>query len=1096
MREIVIDLSQNNVSCPPFFGGYEGEHKNTKLSIVLPPELLPANIDQAVQYKFLFQTSIGELIPSPYITTEEITDDTISIILWGQLLKHRGILIGCVVAVSDSGEEVELIAKTPSFKLKIGDSPTGVDVIVDTTENRDFISEIAESYLIAHMKTPYDIAVDNGFEGTEKEWLESLKGEDGQQGIQGIPGDDGKDGLSAYEVAVKHGFEGTEEEWLKSLKGETGAGLGLDSITENLLGVENLSKWTVIRESETKETDTPYSHYAGVVGLSNEGLEGVTGMLTQLQTNSFTTAWTDFKYSEKVSLGDSFSIKLTPFIKNGEAQGKQIYEDSFVDIKFGSWSIRLFRWARDQYQDYKGWPANTGISPSGFYKLRVGLCLDLYHPETGELIQEGALTAYSDVITSTTNNLPTTNICGGSPTATGLGSYNSNLMKYIRSFCVATNDLTLEELETTCFTTKYGYKDITLTFDKGVLQILDANGNPLNFSYAQYNEDYTIANEISLGSSLDFSQLASMGIPYPETNNLDIKVRLYHDRLVALYHPLALMRFEITKNNPPDAIEDVNNTSDEAVKQASEVVRRLDSGTSDLYEIADALMIDFENPNSAINTRSWSVTWRTANVPPYGVQGIRNPVVNINNTFVAVDETTSTPKSKWMVSITETSPNFGRQWFNIYTKEEGWSGWRSVESISSHLPISKGGTGFGTAEEARVNLGAASIEEMTDVSNRVKALESYFNSDSWESVQKIVQSGLAPQMFPIGYQFTIHHDEYGDMLYDVVAHDYLKSAEDENAHTMTLLSHNIVLNAQYDNCEAYGGGLNYVFKTIPTTIPAGTVCAFYYDEDIDNYGWYFTVDVEIPAGSYATYYPAEYSGRAYVLIYSDETATNLIYSSEGKQSQFNLEQPTFEGFTFTEIDAGKSTFKIINDDMRKNEGSNNYKESAIRQFLNSSATAGNWWHPQTNVDLPPNHTNKNGFLYGLDSEFLNVVGTVNLPCAANNTYEHPDSEVTVGSSYILQDRFYLPSITEIVGINRIPDTVVADGSTVLSYYKNQVDNVAFSAKYTKEGVSSTYCTRTPGANYSFLIMHITSTGGATMNTAAQQYGIVPMCTIV
>lgn len=142
MREIVIDISQNNVSCPPLFGGYEGEHKNTKLSIVLPPELLPDNIDQVVQYKFLFQTPIGELIPSPYISTEEITDNTISTILWGQLLKHRGILTGCVVAVADSGTEIELIAKTPSFKLKISDSPTGVDIITDTTENRDFISEI------------------------------------------------------------------------------------------------------------------------------------------------------------------------------------------------------------------------------------------------------------------------------------------------------------------------------------------------------------------------------------------------------------------------------------------------------------------------------------------------------------------------------------------------------------------------------------------------------------------------------------------------------------------------------------------------------------------------------------------------------------------------------------------------------------------------------------------------------------------------------------------------------------------------------------------------------------------------------------------
>lgn len=29
----------------------------------------------------------------------------------------------------------------------------------------------------------------------------------------------GKDGKSAYEIAVEHGFQGTEEEWLESLKG-------------------------------------------------------------------------------------------------------------------------------------------------------------------------------------------------------------------------------------------------------------------------------------------------------------------------------------------------------------------------------------------------------------------------------------------------------------------------------------------------------------------------------------------------------------------------------------------------------------------------------------------------------------------------------------------------------------------------------------------------------------------------------------------------------------------------------------------------------------------------------------------------------------
>lgn len=43
-----------------------------------------------------------------------------------------------------------------------------------------------------------------------------LKGEKGDAGI------DGKDGLSAYELALKNGFSGTEAEWIASLRGEEG----------------------------------------------------------------------------------------------------------------------------------------------------------------------------------------------------------------------------------------------------------------------------------------------------------------------------------------------------------------------------------------------------------------------------------------------------------------------------------------------------------------------------------------------------------------------------------------------------------------------------------------------------------------------------------------------------------------------------------------------------------------------------------------------------------------------------------------------------------------------------------------------------------
>lgn len=51
------------------------------------------------------------------------------------------------------------------------------------------------------------------------------KGDDGQQGIQGVAGQDGldgNDGLSAYQIAVNNGFVGTESAWLLSLKGDQG----------------------------------------------------------------------------------------------------------------------------------------------------------------------------------------------------------------------------------------------------------------------------------------------------------------------------------------------------------------------------------------------------------------------------------------------------------------------------------------------------------------------------------------------------------------------------------------------------------------------------------------------------------------------------------------------------------------------------------------------------------------------------------------------------------------------------------------------------------------------------------------------------------
>ena len=81
-------------------------------------------------------------------------------------------------------------------------------------------------------KSAYEIAVENGFVGDEKAWLESLKGPAGEAGAAGKDGKDGKDGAdglegnegdSAYEVGVENGFRGNLNAWFESLYGVNGA---------------------------------------------------------------------------------------------------------------------------------------------------------------------------------------------------------------------------------------------------------------------------------------------------------------------------------------------------------------------------------------------------------------------------------------------------------------------------------------------------------------------------------------------------------------------------------------------------------------------------------------------------------------------------------------------------------------------------------------------------------------------------------------------------------------------------------------------------------------------------------------------------------
>lgn len=83
-------------------------------------------------------------------------------------------------------------------------------------------------------KSAYEVAIENGFIGTEADWLTSLKGqqgEKGEQGIQGLKGDKGDTGEQG--IQGEKGEPG--ERGQQGLKGDKGEPFTYEDFTEEQL---------------------------------------------------------------------------------------------------------------------------------------------------------------------------------------------------------------------------------------------------------------------------------------------------------------------------------------------------------------------------------------------------------------------------------------------------------------------------------------------------------------------------------------------------------------------------------------------------------------------------------------------------------------------------------------------------------------------------------------------------------------------------------------------------------------------------------------------------------------------------------------------
>ena len=97
---------------------------------------------------------------------------------------------------------------------------------VDETE----VQKIVAEYIALHKNELKGEKGDKGDKGDAGEKGDKGDkgdtGASGKDGVDGVDGTNGVDGKSAYDIAVDNGFEGTEAEWLESLKGADGVVIG------------------------------------------------------------------------------------------------------------------------------------------------------------------------------------------------------------------------------------------------------------------------------------------------------------------------------------------------------------------------------------------------------------------------------------------------------------------------------------------------------------------------------------------------------------------------------------------------------------------------------------------------------------------------------------------------------------------------------------------------------------------------------------------------------------------------------------------------------------------------------------------------------
>lgn len=312
------------------------------------------------------------------------------------------------------------------------------------------------------------------------------------------------------------------------------------------------------------------------------------------------------------------------------------------------------------------------------------------------------------------------------------------------------------------------------------------------------------------------------------------------------------------------------------------------------------------------------------------------------------------------------------------------------------------------------------------------------------------------------------------IVWDVVAHDYNVDPHGRYEHSMTLLTHICAGGSPlYDTAEA----LYYCEKGLA---PGN------YSFTVENQEWYpadngksyqFTLTQPVPAGGQLVLSATpdkSLEGKS-IKSYASASATEAIETSTLTEGADGMSLVLLDGDT-----------RNLNHMHRALYGSNNWKESAMRQFLNSDAAAGGVWKPQTKFDRPPSWATRKGWMNGLDPQFLDVVGTARIISRTNSVYE---VDGNTDQNYTTDDKFWLVSRSELYGGS---ESGLSDG-TQFPFYQGSSN--ADKVKHSSSGAVLHWWLRSPRVSNASNMRYVHTDGSLYSCHASDTRGVAVACAI-